>query len=1178
MTNQRRTTRGTRSSCANAVLEMLESRRLLAAELFADVDDTGGDALTRTTAMVEYKEQLYFFPQAVAHDPELWRTDGTPGGTVMVKESSPGIGGVNPAEVEVTNGLMFYASGQLWRSDGTNEGTFALAAARSGASTIEPVGDTLLFLNPAGDELWKTDGTPAGTQLLQAFAKSPSTFQSTIGGLTRVGNTAFFWANEGTRYRLWRSDGTVAGTRVADASRTWSAIDNLTAVGGQLAFYGDPDALWFHAPTTGGSWQASSSADNFMPRATAVGNTLFFRGFDWDTGYELRRTNGIGSTLVRDIAAGFASSDPNHLTAFGGKLYFAAHDAAGTYGLWGSEPTGPADATLVKSFVDSSGRAIISSIRAIGDRLYIGVQNDVLGDSMWVSDGTAAGTSKIAQLPPRGLLDVPAPVEAGGTVYFGAQDGATGRELWKTDGTPAGTGLVADLGTAARSGFPVKAFEANGLSYFTAVNGALGYGLWRTDGTPAGTFFLGQPLSEPRYLGEVGQTIFFSATTSEHGKAELWRTDGTAAGTRLVKDVMPGYEGSRIERAAVLDGVLYFDANLGGRQQLWKSDGTEAGTVQAMDLRNTGLLVSLVSNGDHLLMSHSGKLWRSDGTQAGTTLVESGRPDATLSGANQLTVTDKGVFFTSGSGGLLSQIWLTDGTTAGTRPVGDRFSNIVLLDYAEGQLFFAANDGVHGQELWRTDGTDDGTVMLADARTGPAGQFFSETSVFVFGQKPWIMYDGLMLVQFLNASGRWELWRSDGTPAGTYELPLPGAENLYFIPSMAIVGGLAYVADTRSIWSTDGTIGGTKLLDWQAPGGQLFVPNDLMSANGNLLFRATETSVGSELWKLDVPDAVTITGTAADDHWTIGRISSTGSERIGVWGGGRGPSDPPDYAWDVDDLASIRFDGLGGDDTLFVAGEAPFPVAFNGGAGSDTFGAVSSTPDVSGDFDTLEVLNGARLGLRDDASLDRIHLSSGATLVLRAGAGIIVRTKTLVLDATRDGDTIDVNDNTLIFEGGDLAAVEALVAAGRNGETRWLGNGIRSTAAANNPMTGLAIGRDGDDVVVKYTYNGDANLDGTITSDDYFRIDSSFLAQPTSPTYAQGDFNYDEQITSDDYFLIDSAFLGQGAPLAAAGASPLTAVVVDSESKARRVRAPGVWEDSAIPARKRHAATTRRTR
>jgi hypothetical protein len=81
----------------------------------------------------------------------------------------------------------------------------------------------------------------------------------------------------------------------------------------------------------------------------------------------------------------------------------------------------------------------------------------------------------------------------------------------------------------------------------------------------------------------------------------------------------------------------------------------------------------------------------------------------------------------------------------------------------------------------------------------------------------------------------------------------------------------------------------------------------------------------------------------------------------------------------------------------------------------------------------------------------------------------------------------------------------------------------------------------GDDVRIKYSYNGDANLDGMINFDDYFRIDSAYLEQPANPAYEQGDFNYDGSINFDDYFLIDSTFLGQGEPLSHANSIAATA-------------------------------------
>jgi hypothetical protein len=88
---------------------------------------------------------------------------------------------------------------------------------------------------------------------------------------------------------------------------------------------------------------------------------------------------------------------------------------------------------------------------------------------------------------------------------------------------------------------------------------------------------------------------------------------------------------------------------------------------------------------------------------------------------------------------------------------------------------------------------------------------------------------------------------------------------------------------------------------------------------------------------------------------------------------------------------------------------------------------------------------------------------------------------------------------------------------------------------------------------VKFSYNGDANGDGKVNADDYFRIDSNFLTPPANATYGDGDFNFDDAINADDYFLIDSSFLGQGEPLggapsatAAAGAMTATTLATSA--------------------------------
>jgi hypothetical protein len=170
---------------------------------------------------------------------------------------------------------------------------------------------------------------------------------------------------------------------------------------------------------------------------------------------------------------------------------------------------------------------------------------------------------------------------------------------------------------------------------------------------------------------------------------------------------------------------------------------------------------------------------------------------------------------------------------------------------------------------------------------------------------------------------------------------------------------------------------------------------------------------------------------------------------------------------------------------------------------------------------------------------------------LAQNGGLVLWTPVLAVDET---GTLDVADNALVVQataetrGAVLEEVERLIASARSGGTSgtWSGRGITSSSAAAQPtLTQLAafVNDKGDgtplfetfhgtpvdanSVVVGYTYNGDANVDGRVNADDYFRIDSTFLEQPAAPTFAEGDFNYDRRVDADDYFLIDSAFLGQ---------------------------------------------------
>ena len=138
------------------------------------------------------------------------------------------------------------------------------------------------------------------------------------------------------------------------------------------------------------------------------------------------------------------------------------------------------------------------------------------------------------------------------------------------------------------------------------------------------------------------------------------------------------------------------------------------------------------------------------------------------------------------------------------------------------------------------------------------------------------------------------------------------------------------------------------------------------------------------------------------------------------------------------------------------------------------------------------------------------------------------------------GSTIDLTNNNLIIEATDFAdsqtkytAAEALVISGF-GNFDWLGSGITSSTAAaqagidgsralgiiNNTdwghgdIEGDAVG--GNDIIIKYTWVGDANVDGLVDNDDFGQFLFGFN-QPNPQIWINGDFDYNGLVDNDDF-------------------------------------------------------------
>jgi uncharacterized repeat protein (TIGR01451 family) len=212
------------------------------------------------------------------------------------------------------------------------------------------------------------------------------------------------------------------------------------------------------------------------------------------------------------------------------------------------------------------------------------------------------------------------------------------------------------------------------------------------------------------------------------------------------------------------------------------------------------------------------------------------------------------VFFSAGNDDGTRSLWTVSGSQD---PV--LFANLEASAGAfelDGTLYFGASNGVHGHELWRTDGTAAGTTMVKDIREGQFGSFSGQG---------FALLDGEVYFSAFHPDYGSELWKTDGTEAGTALVRdiMPGAGGSEPREIVA-AGGLVFFqandgASGREVWRTDGTEQGTLLIKDVFPGsGNSFRPEELTVLGSAVFFRHGNLTTGEELWRTDGSEAGTV--------------------------------------------------------------------------------------------------------------------------------------------------------------------------------------------------------------------------------------------------------------------------------------------------------------------------------
>ena len=470
--------------------------------------------------------------------------------------------------------------------------------------------------------------------------------------------------------------------------RAWSGIGSLEDV--LARSHQDSDGLVLDfGPRDGvklmGLSREDLTAGNLRLKNEPMKASAVFAATDNAGGNELWGTDGRRATLLRDIAPGVASSEPQGFIELHGHVYFSADDG-------------------------------------------------VHGRELWSTDGTPGGTRLLMDLNPGVASSAPTALTiADGRLYFEADDGQHGGELWVSDGTAAGTHMVKDVNAGGRPSFPSNLTAVGDELFFTANDSDHGRALWRSDGTAAGTelvkdFFPGSfdppvPLPIlPTHLTTVGDRLFLTAWDGTGGYGQLWVSDGTDEGTvKLDGSIGEDPRAGRLEVLTAVGDRLFYNHG----EDLWTSDGTPEGTMLVKNFPPVGLSLpnQYVAFDDRIAFvaedgEHGFELWMSDGTEQGTRMVKDIAPGSAGADIGDFAVLDDRVFFTADDGVHGRSLWMSDGTEAGTRMVADRSHDTIWtapgnLHSVGDSLYFSGIDAGQGGALFRLDADGEAVTKLA---------------------------------------------------------------------------------------------------------------------------------------------------------------------------------------------------------------------------------------------------------------------------------------------------------------------------------------------------------------------------------------------------------------------------------------------------------------------------------
>ncbi len=373
---------------------------------------------------------------------ELWKSNGTKEGTVLIKDIHPGVSSSSidfETSLIINSELYFVANDgihgtELWKSDGTENGTLLIknigpesfGSINISNTFLKTLNNEVLFIandRIHGDELWKTNGTEEGTILIKDINEenrfSGSSINLSQATLNPNTSEIYFTANDGIHGKeLWKTDGTEEGTTlIKDINQ-----NNIS----KLKNFNN----WYYFTAENSVWKTDGTNE--------------------------------GTTLIDEFQDNILLLDTND-----DLLFLFTHSNA-EIKLWKFNSANDTF-SIVKSF-ENKKFDFLDLIPGSNEKLFFSLTGTDNSKELWVTNFTNQGTISLINLKPTFNDNEVFNIfwNINNTGYFSINNGIYGKELWKTDGTKEGTLLIHDIAEGAASSDPNVFSESDGVIYFSA--------------------------------------------------------------------------------------------------------------------------------------------------------------------------------------------------------------------------------------------------------------------------------------------------------------------------------------------------------------------------------------------------------------------------------------------------------------------------------------------------------------------------------------------------------------------------------------------------------------------------------------------------------------------------------------------------------------------------------------